>query len=169
MMLCKSSVLIAALAVGTVLAAPASERHVKEVRIEDLQCRCLTYRAHEGPWPCHFLESKGFGWRSGQMLVSQYDMSVQFASKSTIAKVLSIPAPLPNDVLETTRTGDAQSASVDANMSQNKIVCGFGREVRHMTHQHRHDEPRTHLVGHAIAWLTLFMILYAAAEYVWTR
>lgn len=166
-MLFRFSTLVAALVVGTAFAAPAMEHTKKEPHLEDIQCRCLTFRANERPTPCNFFESKGFGWRSAQILASQYDINIQFASKSTISKALSIPAPLPSDVLQTTSTGDAQSASTDANINQNKIVCGFGKEVRYMTHHHQHHQPDGHFVGQVIAWLMLLIILYAAGEYVW--
>ncbi|KAF1934026.1 uncharacterized protein M421DRAFT_110822 [Didymella exigua CBS 183.55] len=162
------STLAAILTVGIVLAAPALDQWNEEPQLEDIQCRCLTFRANEQPTTCNFFESEGFGWRSAQILASQYDIKVQFASKRTISKVLAIPAPLPSDVLRTTSTGDAQSASRDESVSQNKIVCGFEREVRHMTHRHQ-IEPHTHFIGQVIAWLVLMMVLYAAGEYLWTR
>lgn len=163
------SILVAVATVGTVLAAPTRDHPKKEPHLEDIQCRCLTFRANERPTPCNFFESRGFGWRSTQILASQYDIKVQFASKSTISRVLAIPAPLPDDVLQVTASGDALSAAADANMSQNKIVCGFGREVRHMTHQHRHHESQTRFVGQVVAWIMLFVVLYAAGEYIWIK
>ncbi|KAF2632677.1 hypothetical protein BU25DRAFT_80198 [Macroventuria anomochaeta] len=166
-MLFNSSALVAALSLHTAFAAPAMEH--KEHHLEDIQCRCLTFRANERPTPCNFFESRGFDWRSAQILASQYDIKVQFASKSTISKVLSISAPLPSEVLQTTNTGDAQSASRDANISQNKIVCGFGKEVRRMSHHYRDYEPESHFVGQVIGWLMLFIALYVVGEYVWTR
>ena len=166
-MLFKTSTLIAALSLHTAFAAPAMERH--EHHLEDMQCRCLTFRANEHPTPCSFFESKGFDWRSAQILASQYDIKIQFASKSTISKVLSIPAPLPSEVLQATSIGDAQSASREVNTSQNQIVCGFGKEVRRMSHHHRGYEPESHFVGQVIGWLMLFIALYVVGEYVWTR
>ena len=168
-MLFKLSTLVAALSLQSAFAAPAMEH--RENHVEDIQCRCLTFRANERPTPCNFFESKGFGWRSAQILAAQYDIKVQFASKTTISKVLSIPAPIPSDVLQTTSFGPAQLAAKDANMSQNKIVCGFGKEVRRMTHHHhhRHHEPESHFVGRVVGWLMLFIILYVVGEYAWTR
>ncbi|KAF9699101.1 hypothetical protein EKO04_003109 [Ascochyta lentis] len=163
-MLFKSGPFLVALSLQTTFAAPTIESH-----LEDIQCRCLTFRANERPTPCNFFESKGFGWRSAQILASQYDIKVQFASKSTISRVLSATTPLPSDVLQTTSYGDAQSASKEANISQNKIVCGFGKEVRRMTHHHRNHEPESHFVGQVIGWLTLFIALSVVGEYVWTR
>lgn len=161
--------LTAALSIGTTLAAPAMQQSKQPAQLEDLQCRCLSFRANEQPTPCNFFESKGFGWRSAQILASQYDIKVQFASKTTIASVLAIPAPLPSDVLQCTSTGDAQTAAQDANIAQNKIVCGFGREVRRMTAHHQHAESQTHFVGQVVAWLVLLIIVYAAGEYLWVR
>ncbi|KAF3046691.1 hypothetical protein E8E11_004164 [Didymella keratinophila] len=168
-MLFSLSALVAAIAASTALAAPAMDRLKKEPHLEDIQCRCLTFRANERPTPCNFFESKGFGWRSAQILASQYDIKVQFASKNTISRVLAIPAPLPSEILDTTSKGDALSESSDENISQNKIVCGFGREVRHMTHHHLNVDPESRYVGQVIAWITLFIILYAAGEYVWIK
>jgi hypothetical protein len=168
-MLLKFSALVAAIAASTALAAPAMDHLKKEPHLEDIQCRCLTFRANEKPTLCNFFESKGFGWRSAQILASQYDIKVQFATKSTISRVLAIPAPLPSNILDTTSKGDALSESRDENISQNKIVCGFGREVRHMTHGHLNVDPESRYVGQVIAWITLFIILYAAGEYMWIK
>lgn len=155
---------VVALSLQSAFAAPTIEK-----RLEDIQCRCLTFRANEKPTTCNFLESEGFGWRSAQILASQYDIKVQFASKDAVSKVLSATDPLPSDVLQTASSGDAQSASNEANISRNKIVCGFGKEVRRMTHRHRDSEPESHFLGQVIAWLTLFIALYLVGEYVWTR
>lgn len=168
-MLFKFSALVAVITVSTALAAPAVDHLKKEPHLEDIQCRCLTFRANERPTPCNFFESKGFGWRSAQILASQYDIKVQFASKSTISRVLAIPAPLPSDVLDTTSKVDALSDSRDENISQNTIVCGFGKEVRHMTHHHLNIKPESRYVGQVVAWITLLIILYAAGECIWIK
>lgn len=161
------STFVAALGVSFAFAAPAMEH--RDHQLEDIQCRCLTFRADERPTPCKFFESTGFGWRSAQTIASQYDIKVQFASKSTISKVLAISAPLPSEVLQVTSTGDARSALREVGTSQNKIVCGLGKEVRHMTHHYENESSGGHFVGQVIAWLMLFIILYAAGEYIWTR
>ncbi|KAF1365864.1 hypothetical protein EJ07DRAFT_170608 [Lizonia empirigonia] len=163
-MLFELGTFVVALSLQTAFAAPTMEKP-----LEDIQCRCLTFRANEKPTTCNFLESKGFGWRSAQILASQYDVKVQFASKDAVSKVLSATHPLPSDVLQTASSGDAQSASNKANISRNKIVCGFEKEVRRMTHRHRDSEPESHFLGQVIAWLILFIALYVVGEYVWTR
>ncbi len=163
----RSSILIAVLSVSSALAAPAITQ--REYLLEDIQCRCLTFRANEGPISCNSFESKGFGWESAQALASQYDVRVHFASKETISKVLAIPAPLPSDVLQVTSAGDVQSALGGMKRSQNKIVCGIGKEVVYMSHDHQDLQSEGRFVGQVIAWLMLFVILYAAGEYVWTR
>jgi hypothetical protein len=169
-MLLKFGILVAALGLHTAFAAPAMEHGEHgEHRLEDIQCRCLTFRANERPTPCNFLESKDFGWRSAQILASQYDIKAQFSSKSTISKVLAISAPLPNDVLQAISSGDAQTAPKEVNISQNKIVCGFGKEVRRMTRHHRYQEPESHFVGQVIGWIMLLIALYVVGEYIWTR
>jgi hypothetical protein len=157
--------IIAALGLQTALAAPTMERP----NLDEIQCRCLTFRANEAPTPCNFFESKGFGWRSAQILASQYDIKVQFASKSTISKVLSIDTPLPSDVLQITSYGDAQSDSKETNRSENKIVCGFGGEVRRMSSYDRSHEPQDHYVGQVVGWLMFFITLYVVGEYIRNR
>lgn len=165
-MLVRSSTVFAGLSAGFAFATPMTEH--RKHRLEDIQCRCLTFRANERPSPCNFFDSKGFGWRSAQILASQYDIQVQFASKDTIAEVLSIPTPLPNDILQTVSNSDALSASSQSDTSHNKIVCGFGKEVRRMSN-HQELEEESHFVGQVIAWLMLLIIIYAAGEYVWIR
>jgi hypothetical protein len=88
------STVLAGISAGSALAVPVTEN--REYRLEDIQCRCLTFRSNERPTTCNFLESKGFGWRSAHTLASQYDIQVQLASKSSISKLLSISTPLPN-------------------------------------------------------------------------
>lgn len=159
--------ILAGLSAGFALAAPVTEN--REYRLEDIQCRCLSFRSNERPTPCNFLESKGFGWRSAHTLASQYDIQVQLASKSSISRVLSIPTPLPNDLLQIVTLGDAQSAlsEMKADVSQNKIVCGFVEEVRQLSHCEEY-EGTSHFAGQVIAWLMLLIIVYAAGEYIWT-
>lgn len=150
------------LAFGT-FASPAAER--REHSLEDIHCRCLTFRTNERPAPCDLMDPKGFNWGSARTLASQYGVRLQFAYKSTIDKVLSIPAPLPNDVLQAVSGGDASS---EVNVSLNKVICGFGNEVEQMSRQ-QDSEGERHYVAQVIAWLMLFTILYSAGEYVWTR
>ncbi|KAH6620020.1 hypothetical protein C7974DRAFT_224681 [Boeremia exigua] len=166
-MLLELSVLVAALEVGSAFAAPAVEHH--EQHLEDIRCRCLTFSANERPKPCNTLESRDLDWMSAQNLASQLEIPVRFASKTTISKVLAISIPLPTDILQTTGAGDAQSSSSEAEISQNKMVCGFGQEVRRMS-SHSHDrEPEDHFVAQVVAWFMLFIGLYLAGEYLWTR
>ena len=163
----KSSTILVGLSAGFTLAAPVTEN--RAYRLEDIQCRCLTFRSNERPTPCNFLESKGFGWRSAHTLASQYNIPVQLASKSSISEVLSVSTPLPNDLLQIVALGDAQSASSEmkADASQNKIVCGFDKEVRQLSHCQEY-EGASHVAGQVIAWLMLLIIVYAAGEYIWT-
>jgi len=163
----KLSTILASFSAGFAIAAPGTVN--REYRLEDIQCRCLTFRSKERPTPCNFLESKGFGWRSAHTLASQYDIQVQLASKSSISEVLSVSTPLPNDLLQIVALGDAQSASSEmrAGASQNKIVCGFGKEVRQLSHCQEY-ESTSHFAGQVIAWLMLLIIVYAAGEYIWT-
>jgi hypothetical protein len=162
------STVLAGISAGSALAVPVTEN--REYRLEDIQCRCLTFRSNERPTTCNFLESKGFGWRSAHTLASQYDIQVQLACKSSISKLLSISTPLPNDLLQIVTLGDAQSSSseMEANASQNKIVCGFGKEVRQLVHCQDY-EGTSHFAGQVIAWLMLLIIIYAAGEYIWTK
>ncbi|KZM19780.1 hypothetical protein ST47_g9158 [Ascochyta rabiei] len=158
-MLFRLGTFVAALSLQTTFAAPTMENHV-----EDIQCRCLAFRTNERPTLCNLFEPRDFGWRSAQTLASQYDIKVQFASESTLSRVLSATTPLPSDVLQTTSYGDAQSESKEGNISQNKIVCGFGKEVRHMTQHYRHHEPESHFVGRVLGWLMLFIALYSSRD-----
>lgn len=167
-MLFRFGTFVAALSLQTTFAAPTTEDH-QEPQLDDIQCRCLTFRTNDRPMPCTFFESKGFNWKSAQRLASENDIKVQFASKSTISKVLSVSSPLPSEVLQVTSYGDAQSASKGASVNQNKIVCGFGGEVGYMTYQHRSHELESHFVGQVIGWLMLFIALYVVGEYVWIR
>lgn len=167
-MLFRFDTFVAALSLQTAFAAPAMEAH-QEAQLEDIQCRCLTFRTNDRPTPCNSFEPNGFSWESAQKLASENDIKVQFASKSTISKVLSISSPLPSDVLQVTSYGDALSASEGANINRNKIICGFGGEVRYMTHHHTSHEPEGHFVGQIIGWLMLFIALYVVGEYVWIR
>lgn len=156
------SAIVASLGALT-FASPA--RGHREYRLEDIQCRCLTFRTNQRPSPCDFLDSGDFGWNLAQTLASQHDVPIQFAYQSTIDKVLSIPTPLPNKALQAVSVGDA---SGEANVNRNKIVCGFGKEVKQMS-GYQDYEGEGHYVGQVIAWLMLLIILYSAGEYIWTK
>lgn len=63
------------------------------------------------------------------------------------------------------------SKSAESTMTENKIICGLGDEVKHMG---AYDtgleiEPELHYVGAVVGAFMLFLILYVLGDYLWTR
>ncbi|KAF2034375.1 hypothetical protein EK21DRAFT_56456 [Setomelanomma holmii] len=141
-----------------------------DIRLEDIQCRCLSYSTDAKPTLCTYMESHNLDWHTASSLASDYDLKIQFASQTTISKVLSINRPLPSSVLQSISHGEV--APVDEKellQRENKIVCGFGDEVRHLGSHDRSLEPECHYIGYLGVAFMLLMVSYVLAEYIWSR
>ncbi|KAF2856808.1 hypothetical protein T440DRAFT_382866 [Plenodomus tracheiphilus IPT5] len=167
---------------STVLAAPTID--TREPRLEDVQCRCLSFSTSAKPTLCTYLELHNLDWHTAYAFASDNDLKIQFASKATITKVLSIPKPLPSSVLMSIEGGEAQQAYPyqpqaaqqqqqlgfeDSTASVNKIVCGLGDEVKHLGADVKFSEPELHYVGVVVASFMLFLIVWVVLEYLWTK
>lgn len=116
------------------------------------------------------MESQRLDWYTANSLASDYDLKIQFASHDTITNILRIHRPLPSSVLETVDRGEVMPRVEGGRMQrENKIVCGFGDEVKHLGHQDRSMEPECHFVGYVVAALIAMIALYILAEYMWSR
>ena len=156
--------LLALLSVSTSLAAPMDHR------LEDIQCRCLSFSTDAKPTVCTYMESHNLDWHTANSLASDYDLKINFASQNTIGKVLSIHRPLPSSLLQCISEGEVMPMnSADLTQRENKIVCGFGDEVKHLGSHDRSLEPEYHFVGYVGAAFMLLLALYVLAEYVWSR
>jgi hypothetical protein len=151
---------------GTTIAMAAPMDH----RLEEIQCRCLTYSTDTRPTPCTYMESQRLDWQTANTLASDYNLKIQFASQDTISNILAIHRPLPSSVLETVDRGEVMERAEEGLMQrENKIVCGFGDEVRSLGHQDRSMEPECHFVGYVVGALMMLVALYIFAEYIWSR
>jgi hypothetical protein len=149
---------------GAASAAPMDHR------LEDVQCRCLSISTDEKPTLCTHMESHAFDYHTASSLASDYDLRIQFASQDTVSKILSIRRPLPTSVLQ--RISEASVVSkepADLLQKENKIVCGFGDEVKRIGSHDVSLEPECHYIGYGVATFMLLMLLYVVGEYVWTR
>ncbi|KAF2823396.1 hypothetical protein CC86DRAFT_384760 [Ophiobolus disseminans] len=159
-----STMFLALLGAATTLAAPMDHR------LEDIQCRCLSFSTDAKPTVCTYMGAHKLDWHTATSLASDYDLKINFASQSTITKVLSINRPLPSSVLQTISDGEVMPVdSKDLLQKENKIVCGFGDEVKHMGDLNRDLEPECHFVGYVGAAFMLLIAFYVLAEYVWAR
>ncbi|KAJ4373911.1 hypothetical protein N0V83_002650 [Neocucurbitaria cava] len=142
-----------------------------EYRLEDIQCRCLSFSTSAKPTLCTYLESHGLDWDTAYSLASDNELKIQFASQSTISKVLDIRKPLPSSVLRTLSHGEAAPLDVSSSLlqSENKIVCGLGDEVKHMGSPDMDLSSECHYVGAVVAALMLFLIAYLVGEHIWTK
>lgn len=167
-MFSKASLLLSLLSLTTVLAAPMEVP--VDHRLEDIQCRCLSFSTNANPTVCTYLESHGLDWNTTYSLASDYDLKIQFASQSTISKVLSIPKSLPRSMLQSLSNGAARPPNpTDLIKSQNKIVCGLGDGVKRMCSDDSNLGPEYHCVSVVVTAFMLFLILYLVGLYVWTR
>ncbi|KAF1945111.1 hypothetical protein EJ02DRAFT_339688 [Clathrospora elynae] len=164
-MFCKTSVLVLSLmGLATILAAPM------QYRLEDIQCRCISFSTSAKPTLCTYLESHGLDWQTAYTLATENGLRIQFASQTTISKFLSISKPLPSSVLRSLGQGEALPlTSTELMQSQNKMVCGLGDEVKYMSSRETSLEPELHCVGIFIASFMILLVFYVVGEYVWTR
>lgn len=165
-MFSKTGLLLSLLGLSTVLAAPVDQ----ETRLEDIQCRCLSFSDSAKPSLCTYLESHGLDWHTAYTLATDHDLKIQFASRTTISKVLSIPRPLPTSVLRSLSEGEVLSVEADqTGMSENKIVCGLDDEVKHLGSEINGDEPELHYVGVVVGSFMMLLILYVVGDYFLTK
>jgi hypothetical protein len=158
-----SNILLALLGASTTLAAPMDHR------LEDIQCRCLSFSTDAKPTPCTYMESQRMDWHTANSLAEDYELEIQFASQHTISNILSIHRPLPDSILDAISEAEVMPVQEEDLMQRrNKIVCGFGEEVKHLG-SHRGMEPECHFVSYVVAALMALVAVYLLAEYVWSR
>lgn len=159
-----STIFVALMSAATALAAPMDHR------LEDIQCRCLSFATDAKPTVCTYMGAHQLDWHTANSLAADYDLKINFASESTITKVLSINRPLPSSVLQSASEGEVVPMDSEELMQkENRIVCGFGDEVKRMGDQDRSMEPECHFVGYVAAMFMLFMAVYVLAEYMYSR
>lgn len=158
-----SNILLALLSASATLAAPMDHR------LEDIQCRCLSFSTDAKPTPCTYMESQRMDWHTANSLAEDYELEIQFASQHTISNIMSIRRPLPDSILDAISEAEVMPVQEEDLMQRrNKIVCGFGEEVKHLG-SHRAMEPECHFVSYAVAALMALVVMYLLAEYVWSR
>ncbi|KAH8698105.1 hypothetical protein GQ44DRAFT_733396 [Phaeosphaeriaceae sp. PMI808] len=161
------SIVLALLGASSTLAAPM------DPRIEDIQCRCLSFSTDAKPTLCTYLDSHNFDWHTASALASDYDLKLHFASESTITKVLSIHRPLPSSMLQSIHEGEVMPMDPEHLIQrENQFVCGFGDEIKHMGSRDSDgslDPEECHFVGYVIGAFMILLSIYVAAEYVWSR
>lgn len=150
----------------SVLAAP-----MRYTRLEDLQCRCLTFSTSAAPTLCTYQELLTLDWETAYSLASANRLKIQFASEKTTTKVLSLPRPVPTTILETLQEGEARPLDPSKKVQhENRIICGFGGEVEHVNGRPSKSlTPEIHYVGTVLGLFMLLMIIYLIGEYVWTE
>lgn len=169
----------------TVAAAPTPQHH-REHRLEDVQCRCLSFSTNAKPTVCSYLALHSLDWDTAYAFAVYNDLGIQFASKATVSKILSIPKPLPSSILLSLgggKTNMPQSQrplpSREPHQQQGRpegpaasviqVVCGLGDEVKHLGSDVHFSKPELHYVGVVLAGLTVFLIVWVMGEYFWTR
>ncbi|KAF1841473.1 uncharacterized protein K460DRAFT_358223 [Cucurbitaria berberidis CBS 394.84] len=158
------SLLLALFGCTAVLAAPM------EHRLEDIQCRCLSFSTSAKPTLCTYLESHGLDWDTAYSLASDNNLQIQFASQDTISKVLEIRKPLPSSMLHVLSYGPAGPPdSTSLIQTEHKMVCGLGKEAKYMGRLDMDLGSEAHYVGVVVAAFMLFLCAYLLGEYAWTR
>jgi hypothetical protein len=158
------NILLVLFSASITLAAPLDHR------LEDIQCRCLSFSTDAKPTPCTYMESQRMDWQTANSLATDYDIEIQFASDKTISNILSIHRPLPSSVLRAVNEAEIMPIHEDDLMQRkNKIVCGFGEEVQHLGSRDKTLEPECHFIGYVVAALMAIVALYVLAEYIWSR
>ncbi|USP82411.1 uncharacterized protein yc1106_09685 [Curvularia clavata] len=157
--------LILLLSVTCAFAAPA-----KQVNLDDIQCRCLTFSTSAAPTHCMYQELLTLDWETAHSLATANDLKIQFASDKAIAKILSIPKPLPTTVLDAIHQGKTLPLDPSKEIrSENRLICGFGNDLEYVESQSAGIKPEIHYVGTVVGLFMLLFIVYLVAEYIWVR
>jgi hypothetical protein len=148
----------------TALAIPTQHR------LEDVQCRCLSFSSTAKPTLCNYLEPHVIDWQTAYKLASESDLKIHFTSELTVT-VLAIPRPVPSSVLRSLSEEDTEPLLDPTEMLQNedKIICGLSDTSKHVEHHEQSMEQETHYAGAVLGFFMLLLIIYVAVEYIWTR
>ena len=164
-MFSKSNLLLFLTSLTSVLAAPT-----KQLRLEDLQCRCLTFSTSAAPTLCSYQELLTLDWDTAHSLATVNNLKMQFASRQAMTKVLTIAKPLPSSILQSIHEGQALPLDpAEKVQNENKIVCGFGDEVQHVGIRDKSVEVEVHYVGTVLGLFMLLLICYLVGEYLWIK
>lgn len=161
-----------------VLAAPitTTANTMDHFRLEDLTCQCLSVSADASAKPtlCSALESHKLNWYTASSLAADHDLPIEYASQSTIARIVDIERVLPQNMLrsieeEAVFTREARPQGLM--QVRNVLVCGFGEEMERVDEakEEMGTAPEYHCIGYMGAGIMLAAVLYMLAEHVWSR
>jgi hypothetical protein len=161
----KSSLLIPLISLTGVLAIPTQHR------LEDIQCRCLSFSPSSQPILCNYLEPHVLDWQTASRLASESDLKIHFSSELTVTQVLSIPSPLPSNILQSLseEVGEPSLDPTEMVQNENKIICGLSDGAKHISNQDQSAEPDVHYLGVVLGVFMLLLMFYVVGEYLWTR
>ncbi|CAA9965599.1 hypothetical protein CFE70_008684 [Pyrenophora teres f. teres 0-1] len=164
-MLTRSALFFALMHLTSAFATPT-----KSLRLEDLECRCLSFSTSAAPTLCTYQELVLLDWDTAYLLATNNDLKIQFASEAAVHQVLSIPRHLPTSVLRTVQEGEARPLDPSSRIqNENRIICGFGDEIERVGDDDRDSVPEIHYIGVVLGIFMLLLIVYLIAEYIWIR
>ncbi|KAF2132091.1 hypothetical protein P153DRAFT_354742 [Dothidotthia symphoricarpi CBS 119687] len=146
----------------TILASPVDRE------LPGIQCRCLSLSMDTTPSACTILGFQSYSWQTAQSLAFKHNLRLEFASQATISHVMSTGRPMSDLVLWAVSHGEADLSPAKERETENKMICGYGDEVRKMS-GYGGAEPQTHGLGQVLGVFMLLVAAYVAGEYVWTR
>lgn len=121
---------------------------------------------------CSYLEPHVLDWQTAYSIATGTNLKIEFTSEITVTKMLSVPKPLPSNVLHSL-TQEAEAPEWDPSETvryENKIVCGLSDALDHS--DDRQDEvpqPELHYIGTVLAIFMLLLIVTVTIEYYWQR
>jgi hypothetical protein len=133
-------------------------------RLEDLQCRCVSFSTTAKPTLCTYMESYRLDMHTATSFARDHDLAIQFASPATVDRVLHIRKPLPSYVL---RMLEEDGCDAEVRERENRIVCGFRDDVKE--YEGREIGEDEHFVGWFVGAFVGIVVLYLGAEWVWSR
>jgi hypothetical protein len=145
-------------------ATTASAVPMDSSRLEDLQCRCVSFSTDAKPTLCTYMESYRLDMHTATSFARDHDLAIQFASPDTVDRVLRIRKPLPSYVL---RMLEEDGCEDEVRERENRIVCGFRDEVRGLDGRGIGEEE--HFVGWFVCAFVGIVGVYLAGEYLWSR
>ena len=133
--------------------------------LADLHCTCL-HLSTQPSSPCALPRSTPLAWPAAHALAVQHNMPLHFATRTTIARLLALPAPLPTSVLLVAGRGPA---AVALEGGRDEVVCGFGFGVGGRLGGGEGEAGQAGYVGVVVAWLMLLVVVYLVGEWAVAR
>ena len=134
--------------------------------LSDLHCTCLHLSTLSSS-PCASSPTTPLTWPAAYSLATKHNIALHFATRTTIARLLAMPSPLPTSVLQVAQRGPA---AVALEGWKDEVVCGFGSGSGGRRDGASGEETQQPgFVALVVAWLMVLVVVYLVGEWVVAR